>query len=232
MTLKSFRDIVIVKYMAECRRRGVPELEIGNGEFKVYYDLVMNEITTALRIQYTTQDITLTAVTVYTEYALNSSFGGLVNYELVVPSGGQPQFPEFKDISEMPTAGDLTAGSPNSIAIFPKGDGLHYVYLYPLVSVAGTLRIRYKLNFAVSNGATSDYDLTAEDLILPNEYFDLMLTGMMYQLFPDTYPVFKAKLLEAPHYSPTPTKGFISYSLGGYDDDTPDNGFSKNFNGE
>lgn len=231
MTVKQLRDIVITKYMAESRRRREPELEIGNGEFKVYYDLTMNDILNEIRMFRITQDISLTPVTVYTEYALANSFSGLINYEMVIPSGGNTQYPEYKDISEMPTAGDLTAGSPNSIAIFPKGDGLHYVYLYPLVSVAGTLRVRYYTNHLINNGETSDADLT-DTIPVPNEYMNLLITGLMAQLFPDMYPLFIAKIQDAKFLSPTPTKGNINYSLGGFEDDTPDNGHSKNFNGE
>ena len=130
-TLQHLRDIVYFKYMVESRRRKEPEIAWGDGEFKVMYDIVKDEIFKELNIAELTTDISLSIVTVYTDYALPSTFGGLISREIVF-TGNSAYDIELKNMAEMPTKGSLVSGTPNRMAIFVKNDGLHYVYLYPL----------------------------------------------------------------------------------------------------
>ena len=231
-TLQQLKDIIYFKYMKECNNRKIPEMEIGDGEFKIYYDIVKDELFKELNIAVAKQEITITAVTSYTEYALDSVYGGLVSHELVLTgSDNIGNGLEIKNYEEMPISGNLTSGTPNRIAIYAKSDGLHYVYLYPLSGYAGTLTIIYKLLSEIEAGAGASADLT-KSIAIPLQYQYLLIQGIMAQLFGDLYQVYYANLENAKYYRAVPTKGQIYYSFGGLNDDDIDNGYSKNWNGE
>ncbi len=229
-TLQQLRDIVYFKYIRETKRRGEPEIVFGDGEFKVMYDLIKDEIFKELNISELTQDITLTPVTVYTDYALPAAYGGLVGREIVFTGNSAYQI-ELKNINEMPTEGNLTSGTPNRMAIFVKNDGLHYVYLYPLAGFSGTLTIRYKVISEISAGGGAAQSLSG-NIAVPFIYQFLLIDGIMAQLFPDMSELYYQKLQNAVYYRAVPTKGIVEYSFGGLSDEDFDNGFSKNFNGE
>jgi hypothetical protein len=217
--------------MKECKKRNIPEDEIGNGEFLIYYETVMEELSSWLNILQTYQDISITPVTVFTEYVLNSDYGFLKSYKVNFGSDASALDLELVDLSQVPTIGNLTSGTPNRISIYPKDDGLHYVYLYPLSGFTGTLRIFYKQLSYISAGGGAGASLAGTS-VLADRYFGLLVEGLLAQMFDDKMSIFMIKLQNASYLNATPTKGNIDYSLGGIDDDTPDNGFSKNFNGE
>ena len=229
-TVKDLRDIVYFKYMVEKKRRKEPETKIGDGEFNVYYNIVKQEIFQRLSIGYITQTIALTPVTVFTEYALTNTFGGLENYQMTLDDNASDL--ELKNIAELPTTGGLTSGTPNKIAIYAKNDGLHYVYLYPLVSTAGSLAIRYKVTTEISAAFGRGYDLSTLNIEVPLQYQPLLIDGIMGQLFPDMQEIYYQKLKRAEYYRATPVKASLTYDMGGLDGEPFDNGFSKNFNGE
>ena len=231
-TLQNVKDIIMFRYARETKMRQLPEMGLGDGEFTVYYEMVSEEIYKALNINDLSTDISLTPVTVFTEYALPASYGGLKSHQLVMSGSSSNRIGlEIISMEQMPTVGNLVSGQPNRMAIYAKSDGLYYVYLYPLVSVAGTLTIRYKRSMEITDGAGSGADLT-KSVEVPRVYQSLLLDGILAQLIPDLEAKYMMKLAQAVQDRPIPNKGEIEYNFGGLEDDDIDNGFSKNFNGE
>lgn len=232
MTLADMKGIIDWRYMREAKRRKEEYTELGRGEFKVMYDMVVTEIYKRLSIEDLSTSISITPVTVFTEYALPASFGGYRSHEFLITSGGQSaRGLEITDINEMPTIGNLISGTPNKLAIYAKSDGLYYAYIYPLSGFTGTLKIRYKRAQDINAGAGAGMDLTG-DVDVPRVYQSLVMDGIMAQIYPDMLNYYEAKLDQAIYDRPNPTKGQIAYNFGGLNDDEIDNGFSKNFNGE
>ena len=229
-TLQHLRDIVYFKYMVESRRRKEPEIAWGDGEFKVMYDIVKDEIFKELNIAELTTDISLSIVTVYTDYALPATFSGLISREIVF-TGNSAYDIELKNMAEMPTNGSLVSGTPNRMAIFVKNDGLHYVYLYPLAGFSGTLTIRYKVLSEISGGGGAGQVLSG-NIAVPLQYQILLIDGIMAQLFPDMSQLYYEKLEKAIYYRAVPTKGVVEYSFGGLSEEDFDDGRSKNWRGE
>jgi len=232
MTLADMKGIIDWRYMREAKRRKEEYTELGRGEFKVMYDMVVAEVYKRLSIEDLSTDISITPTTVFTEYALPASYGGYRSHEFLITSGGQSaRGLEITDINEMPTIGNLISGTPNKLAIYAKSDGLYYAYLYPLSGFTGTLKIKYKRVQEINAGAGAGVDLT-DDVEVPRIYQSLVMDGIMAQIYPDMLNYYEAKLDQAIYDRPNPTKGQIAYNFGGLNDDDIDNGFSKNFNGE
>ena len=230
MTYQQIRDITYWRYMRECKRLKIEQQGLEDGEFKVYADTVMDEMYRKLNIGDPYVDISITPVSVYTEYALPAGYGGLKGHEITFNSTHIDNL-ALKPIANQPTSGDLTAGTPNSMSIFLKSDGLYYVYLYPLSAFTGTLRIYYKQINLINAGAGTGADLT-EDLPLPSAYYGLLIEGILAQLLPDRISYYYQLLNQAIEDRPIPTVGNIAYNFGGLEDEDYDNGFSKNFNGD
>ena len=231
-TLTDLKGIVDFRYIRQAAARKIPETLIGNGEFKVYFDAVKEEIIRELNVSRLSTKIDLTPVTVYTEYALPTTYGGYINHEITF-SGVSTKSTglQLKSYEELPTAGDLTAGTPHNLAIFTKETGLSYVYLYPLVAYTGSLTVHYRYASPISAGGGSNQSM-AGTIDLPTNLHQLLIEGILAQIFPDLAPIYYTKLDNMRAYRLIPAKGSISYSFGGLDDDDFDNGFSKNFNGE
>jgi hypothetical protein len=217
--------------MREAKRLGIPEDDIGNGEFQVYYEMIREEMMRKLNLSEATTDISVTPVTVYTEYALPAGFGALRGHEIVFGTGTNSYPLKLRSINELPTVGNLTSGTPHSFAIFNKNDGLYYLYLYPLSGFTGTLRIRYKVADAISAGSGAGTDLT-KTVPIGQMYIHLLIHGVIGQLIPDLDGVYQTKLQDAIYDRPAPTNGEVDYNFGGLDGEDFDNGFSKNFNGD
>ncbi len=217
MTLLELKGLVDFRYARESAKLKQPTLEVEQGEFLLYYQTIMAEILSELSVSELTQDISITPVTVYTEYDLNANYGGLRNFEIIFTGeeAGLARL-ELTPIEEMPTAGtSLISGTPNRIAIFPSNDGLFHVYLYPLSGFTGTLRIRYKLLQDIEAGAGVEADLSG-DVPLPIQYKSLLITGILSMLMSEFIAEYRFKLENAPYLNATPSKGNIDYTLGGF----------------
>jgi hypothetical protein len=217
MTLAELKGLVDFRYMRESAKLDKDTLKFDSGEFVLYYNTIMQEIFSELNISETTQDIAITPVTVYTTYALSSTYGQLRNFELVY-TGEEAGISRLTltPMEEMPTVGDnLVSGTPNRLAIFSSNDGLSYVYLYPLSGFTGTLRLRYKINSDISAGVGAGGDLTAS-VPLPVQYKNLLISGILSMLLPEFVQEYRFKLSNAPYLDSTPSKGSIDYSLGGF----------------
>lgn len=233
-TIQEVRDIVYWRYLRECKMRGLKPMHLKDGEFKVYYDTILEEMFQELNISVQeTVELALTPVTTYTTYTLGDSFGGLVDHEIIYTDSTYSSHPlEIVQMGDLPTTGSLTSGFPNRMAIF-EDDGVYKVYLYPLASKAGTLTVRFKKTIVIEAGAGSGADLT-KDCVVPKPYQSVMILGLLSLLLPNTefegkYEMGKQKKLEQ---RPIPNKGRTEYSLGGFDDEDIDRGFSKNWLGE
>lgn len=217
MTIEELRGLVDFRYMRESERLKKPTFKLDNGEFLLYYNIIASEILNELSISELTTDITISPVTVYTEYALPATYGGLRNAEIIF-SGEEAGLArlELTPIEEMPTAGtSLISGTPNRMAIFPKNDGLYYVYLYPLSGFAGTLRIRYKVVHRIDAGSGASASLVG-NVLIPLQYINLLMTGILAQLLPELEQKYRFLLSEAAYLNATPSKGSIDYNLGGF----------------
>ncbi len=219
MTQKELKGLVDFRYMRESERLDKSTLKFDNGEFQLYYETIMAEIFSELSISELTQDISLTPVTVYTEYDLSAYYGGLRNVEIIF-SGEEAGLArlELTPIEEMPTAGtSLISGTPNRIAIFPTNDGLFHAYLYPLTGFAGTLRIRFKLLSDITAGAGADGTTElSTDVPLPIQYKGLLIMGILSMLLPEFQAEYRFMLDNALYHNATPSKGSIEYGLGGF----------------
>lgn len=233
MTLADLKGLIDWRYMREAKRRKEEYVELGKGEFKVMYDTVVDEIYRKLSIQDLSTTISITPVTVFTEYALPASYGGYRSHEFLITSGGQSaRGLEITSINDMPTIGNLISGTPNRLAIYPKSDGLYYVYLYPLSGFSGSLKINYKRVQGIGVPPNRSVDLADIGFEVPVTYQSLVMDGIMAQIYPDMFAMYQAKLDQAIYERPTPNKGEIAYNFGGLNDEEVDNGFSKNFNGD
>jgi hypothetical protein len=214
-TIQEVYNAVKLRYMRECNTRKVPQTEISNGEFKLMYDIIQHEIFRKLNITDADIDIAITPVSVFTEYALPSNFGSLRSYECVFSNTKVDL--ELKDRTEMPTGGSLAQGTPNRISIYPKSDGLHYVYLYPVSGFTGTLTVRYKLLTDINDGGGANEDLS-KSTVLPIQYKHLLLHGIMGELFSDMKPAYYAYIDDANGDRAVPVKPTTNYQLG-FDED-------------
>jgi hypothetical protein len=203
MTLLELKGLVDFRY-AESERLQQPTYIVEHGEFKLYHDTIMNEILSELNINELSENIAITPVTTYTVYGYECVFNdSLISLELV-------------DISEVPTVGDLTQGTPTKLAIFPTTAGLYNAYLYPLSGFTGVLSIRYKLLHAISAGEGVEASLTG-NLNLPAQYVNLLITGILSMLMPEFEPKYRYMLDNAPLLNAVPTQGSTDYNLGGYE---------------
>ena len=229
---QNLRDIVYFLYQRQCRVRNIPEIEIGNGEFKIYFDMAWERIARELNVTRLFTTLTLIPVTVYTEYALPATYGGYISHELTLTGansvGSKLSLQHFE---EMPTSGDLVSGTPNRFAIYTKNDGLSYVYLYPLTGFNGELKVWFKYQPEISDGAGAGATLATINFEVPRDLQRLLINGILAELFPDMQPKWEMDLENAKYSRTIPTKGEISYNLGGLDDDDPDHGYSKNWEG-
>ena len=238
-TLNDVKTIFDAQYNRQCRMRNITPEVIGAGEFKLWYEIISDRLFRDLNITDLSTTISLTPVTVFTEYALPSTFGGLRGYELSFSNSSSViNNLDIVEIGNIPRLGSLAQGIPNKMSIYTKSDGLFYVTLYPLVANSGSLRIMYKrlteIGNAVSTGGVGTGTATSltGTVELPIVYQHLLLYGILAQVFPDLEGKFEAMVARAIYDRPNPNKGGLSYNLGGLDDEDIDNGFSKNFNGE
>lgn len=230
-TVEQLKGLFDAQYNRECRRRGVQPEFITNGEFSLWYYIVTNRIFEELNVQELTTYITLTPVTVFTEYEIGSGFGGLRGYELAFSDGSTPITKlDIVEYAQIPKLGQLAVGIPNKMSIYAKADGKYYVALYPLVGNAGELAITYKRVIEIPNGAGTSADLDY-DVEMPRVWHPLLLRGLMAQAFPDLEDRFEILLRDSVNKRPNPSKDEITYNLGGFEDEDIDNGYSKNFNG-
>jgi hypothetical protein len=214
MTLLELKGLVDFRYARESERLQQPTYIVEHGEFKLYHDTIMNEILSELNINELSENIAITPVTTYTVYPLPSVYGGLKGYECVFNDSLISL--ELVDISEVPTVGDLTQGTPTKLAIFPTTAGLYNAYLYPLSGFTGVLSIRYKLLHAISAGEGVEASLTG-NLNLPAQYVNLLITGILSMLMPEFEPKYRYMLDNAPLLNAVPTQGSTDYNLGGYE---------------
>ena len=217
MTLQELKGLIDYRYTRESAKLGQEQKRVEAGEFTLFYEIVLQEILEELSLNESTQEIAISAVTVFTEYALNGGYSALRNYQLIF-TGEDATSPmlELTPMDEMPTAGVLVAGTPNRISIYPKDDGLYYVYLHPLSAYAGTLTIRYKTITAITAGGGNDASLTGS-VPLNTKYNNLIQLGILSMLMPEFQAEYMARLdhFKGGHDA-TPTKGNIDYSLGGF----------------
>lgn len=232
--LSNVKALTDAMYNRECRNRGIPPTKIGNGEFILWYELVVERIVRELNIQELSTSIVLTPVTVYTDYVLPTSFGGLLGYEFLISgsSNSTKSGLEIVPMALMPTLGNLISGTPNRMAIFPKADARFYVYLYPLTSVSGTLKINYKRSMEITDQTLGAGGSLAGAVEIARPYQHLIIRGIMAEIFPDKMPEYMMLLSQARYDRAVPNNGEIFYNLGGLEDDDIDNGYSKNFNGD
>ena len=214
-TIQKVYDAVKLRYMRESAVRKVPQTEIGDGEFKLMYDVVQHEIFRKLNITDAETEIAITPVSVFTEYALPATFGGLRSFDLSF-NDTQTQL-ELKDRTELTTSGNLVQGTPTKIAIYAKADGLHYAYLSPVSGFTGTLTIRYKLLSDINDGGGANEDLSVAT-ILPVQYKHLLLHGIMAELFSDMKQIYYGYLQDAVGDRAVPVKAVTNYQLG-FDED-------------
>lgn len=231
MTQSVLRDMVYWKYLRECNARKIDPIELAPREFLSFYEIVLQEIMQELNVYDNTKEISITPVTVFTEYEIGDNFGGLRGYELLLTGGSNAYYPDFVDISELPTTGSLVSGTPNKFAIYAKSDGLYYTYLYPLPSVAGTFKIRYKMVPSISAPTGVTPNLAALSISVPSAFVPLLIDGILANLLTDMKQKWKVRLANSRSLRPNLSKGNLSYNLGGLDEDEPDNGYSKNWNG-
>lgn len=231
-TLSNLKNIFDAQYNRQCRGRQITPEIIGNGEFKLWYDIVTDRLYRDLNITDLSTTISLTPATVFTEYALPSTFGGLRGYELAFSNNSSViNSLDIVTLDKIPQLGSLAVGIPNKMAIYSKSTGLYYVALYPLVGNSGSLRITYKRLTEIANGSGTSTSL-AGNVELPIVYQHLLLTGILAQVFPDLEGKFEVMVQRAIYDRPNPNKGGMSYNFGGLEDEDIDNGYSKNFNGE
>jgi hypothetical protein len=210
-TLQEVFNALKIKQMAECTRRKIEEPEIGDGEFLLYYDLVIDEIHRELNIVDVTTEIAVTPVTVFTEYALPVTYGAFRSAKLIF-SETETEL-ELVDFNEIPFAGTPAQGTPTKIAIYQKTDGLSYATLSPVSGFTGTLHIRHKYITPINAGGGASPTMTTA-LSIPNQYKALLLHGLMGQLFPDMEQKFYAFLEKAKGDRSTPVKATTNYELG------------------
>jgi hypothetical protein len=217
-TLDQLRNAFEVQYRQQCKIRGIKEDTIQDNTFKLFYELVYNELSVELAIVDSYADIAITPVSVYTVYNLPATFGGLRGLELYSEDGQVICEPELKQIYELPTIGELSTGAPESYAIFKSTSNQNWsLYLYPLPNFTGRARVRFKFVPAIS--PTASLDIATVGLVIPDIYVMIMLDGIMAQMFPDMRPVFEARLNRARLYRANPVAGHFEYQLGGYQED-------------
>lgn len=231
-TLAELKGLFDSQYNRQCRQRGLQPEVIGAGEFKLWYDLVADRIYRDLNIEELSTTINLTPVTVFTEYVLPATFGGLRGYQLAFSNSSTAiNKLDIVPIGQIPRLGSLATGIPNRMSIYAKSDGKYYVTLYPLVANTGNLFITFKRATEITNSSGTGSSL-ADAVELPRTYHSLLLQGLLAQIFPDMIGQFELSLQRAIYDRPIPSKDEITYNLGGLEDEDIDNGFSKNFNGE
>ena len=229
---QGLRDIVYFLYLRQCRLRKISEITIGNGEFKVYFDLVWERIARELSVTRLSTTLSLTPVTVYTEYALPASYGGYISHELTLTGANAVGSKlDLQHFEEMPTAGNLVSGTPDRFAIYTKDDGLSYAYLYPLTGFAGEFKLWFKYQPAINNPLGAGATLGTVNFEVPRDLQRLLINGILAELFIDLMPKWEFDLEQAKYHRTIPTKGEVSYNFGGLDDDEPDHGYSKNWEG-
>ena len=210
-TMQEVFNAVKIKNMRECERRKIPEGHIGNGEFYLFYDLVVDEIHRALNIVDITTEIAVTPVTVFTEYALPSTYGAFRSARLIF-SDTQTDL-VLVDINEIPYAGTPAQGTPTRLAIYTKIDGLSYATLSPVSGFTGTLHVRHKYITPIRAGNEAGADLSPS-ITIPKQYTHLLLHGIMAQLFPDMEQKYYTLLGDASKDRSTPVKATTNYQLG------------------
>lgn len=208
-----------ILYRQQCSLRKLPQQSLADGVFRLFFDLVWADMAHELNIQDTTQDITLTPVSVYTVYDLSENFGGLRDSEVIATDGSVlcTQL-QLKNIDEVTTLGNLVSGTPNSISIIKKnGSNIYQAYLYPLTAFGGTLRIRFKYVPVIYAGASA-VSVGDANLAIPNIFLDVLFDGIMAKLFPDMEAVYRDRLERKKSARAIPVKPTTNYELGGFDE--------------
>jgi len=232
-TIADLKQMFDAQYNRQCRMRGMQPEIIGDGEFYLFYNIVIDQLYRDLNIEEITTTISLTPVTVFTEYVLPASYGMLRGYELTFSNDATSMNNlDIVPIGQIPRLGNLVQGVPTKMAIYAKSDGKYYVSLYPLAGNSGTLRITYKRIAEIADIDNGTSTTITGDIELPRVYHHLLLKGVLAQVFPDLQAEFQFAVRQAIYDRPDPSKGGFTYNLGGLDDEDIDNGYSKNFNGE
>lgn len=218
-TLDQLRNAFEIQYRQQCKLRGIKEDTVQDNTFRLFYELVYNELSIELAIIDSYADVNITPVSVYTEYALPASYGGLRGIELFASDGAVINSDlETKSIHELPTLGTLCQGTPESFAIFKSTSNQTWLlYLYPLANFTGSARIRFKYVPLIS--ATASLDIGTINIVIPDIYVMIMLDGIMAQFFPDMRGIFESKINRARLYRANPVKSNFEYELGGYQED-------------
>lgn len=197
MTLSEVRDAFIADYTFEAQRLGLKRIDVPNKMIASWISRGQQDIADRLSIMVTNQDISLTAVTVYTEHNLNSKFAGIVKAEI---NGYDLDIVGVKDI---PTTGTLVTGQPSKIAAFHDASQNAYkAIVYPLPDTSYTLKVWYHINlnfYSPSGSADQDWGnfsgtAWTGDLKIPDRYLDLLLEYMMAKAFPERIAIYERRI--------------------------------------
>lgn len=227
MTLQECRNLFITDYKIECLKRGVDIVDLANQD-KIIASLIsegQREIADRLKILSSWEDITLSAVTTFTTYDLNTNFLKVDRVELLMANNNNDAVKlQEVPIQSIPSMGDLLSGTPDRFAIFNDGGAQYKITFYPLSNAAGTIRVWYYIDPGIySPSGASSQDWGTFDgitfrgtLKIPRKYIVLLITYMLGKFFPDKQQEFEFKLEREKGNKGNSGRQGISYNLGGY----------------
>lgn len=185
MTLAHLRDAFVMEYKLECMKNSVREINFADRQIAYFISKAQQDMINRLKIAKTYTDVSLTAVTTYTEYSLPTNFGAIANSPSI--SGREL---EVVPITDIPTD-DITAGDPQKIAIYFNGTD-YKIALSPIPSSTATLRVWYypDTGYFIPGGTGSQNwgTFTAEtftgNVKFPDKYIKAIIDFMVGEIFP------------------------------------------------
>lgn len=217
MTLQHLRDAFVMEYKLECQKTGTREILFGDKQIAYMISKAQQDLINRLKISELYTDVSLTAVTTYTEYTLPSNFGAVAKR----PKIGDVEL-DIVNREDIPSSGTLSQGTPEKLAIYFNGTE-YKMSVYPLPSSAMTLRLWYFIDTAYFNPAstsaqdwgTFDGSQFSGNVKFPDKYLKAIIDFMVGEVFPQRKGEYEFELSKLKATNATTYQGF-KYRFGGY----------------
>lgn len=227
MTTQELRGQFDFYYGLEANKRKLPQIDFTDQQFLLMYSNAMVEVSDRLKMLRDFVTISITPVTVFTEYTLAQDYGGFIKAELFDAGGnkiGDLEEGAYEDIS---TATNNATAKPMKVIVY--ADGLTYkMVLSPNANFTGSVKLHYlKVSdlYAPSKGATQSTPIdfnskvgvgySAVSTTVPDKYIQGAIYHMLMQIYDDIAPKFEAWIYRMKASYAGTKKKATNYKLGG-----------------
>lgn len=212
------RDVFVSKYKLQCLLRKTQEIDLPNKMIAFLLSQAQQDILNRVKALSTYKDVSLTAVTAFTTYTLETNFGGLKGKPTI--EGSEL---EVVSMEELPTNGTLDTGDPSQAKCAVYHDGTAWkMYLYPLSNSTKTLRYWYYINtgfyspsgVSAQNWGTFDGKTFTGNLKIPDEYLTALIYYMLGEVFNDFKILYLEEIKRMKGNSAATVKDSLDYNMG------------------